>query len=76
MATLELSPASARLAGVVAEMPEVRLAFLFGSRASGRSREDSDYDVAVLVDEKTAREDRGPTVRRLASRLGREVSSA
>jgi uncharacterized protein len=56
-------------------MPEVRLAFLFGSRACGRSRPESDFDIAVLVDEKTAGEDRGRVIRRLASRLGREVSS-
>jgi predicted nucleotidyltransferase len=69
-------PAGARLAEVLAEMPEVRLAFLFGSRASGRSRRESDFDIAVLVDEKTAGDDRGQTIRHLASRLGREVSSA
>ena len=31
--------------------PTVRLAYLFGSRASGAARPDSDVDVAVLVDD-------------------------
>jgi predicted nucleotidyltransferase len=53
----------------------VRLAFLFGSRALGHARDDSDFDVAVLVDEDLAGPDRGETIRALAARLGREVSS-
>lgn len=36
---------------VLRERPEVRLAYLFGSRATGRARPGSDYDVAVLVDD-------------------------
>ena len=31
--------------------PTVRLAYLFGSRARGAARPDSDVDVAVLVDD-------------------------
>jgi uncharacterized protein len=54
----------------------VRLAYLFGSRAQGRWRPDSDIDVAVLVDAETAAADRGAVVRRLAARLGHDVSSA
>jgi len=68
--------AANRLAKALAELPEVRLAFLFGSRAQGRARKDSDFDVAVLVDEATARVERGSIIRRLFARLGREVSSA
>jgi predicted nucleotidyltransferase len=64
-----------RLAGALAGLAEVRLAFLFGSRARGSGRSDSDFDVAVLLDESAAREDRGAIVRRLAGRLGRAVSS-
>jgi predicted nucleotidyltransferase len=67
--------ANERLAAVLAEMPEVRLGFLYGSRARGESRSDSDFDIALLVDESTAREERGAVIRRLASRLGRAVSS-
>jgi predicted nucleotidyltransferase len=44
-----VDPASA-IARVVASMPDVRLAVLFGSVASGRERPDSDLDVGVLLD--------------------------
>jgi predicted nucleotidyltransferase len=67
--------AQARLGKALAEFAEVRLAFLFGSRARGRAREDSDFDIAVLLDQDAARAERGQTVRRLAAGLGREVSS-
>jgi predicted nucleotidyltransferase len=63
------------LAAALSELTEVRLAFLFGSRARGQHRTDSDFDIGVLLDEETARADRGRTVRRLAGRLGRVVSS-
>jgi uncharacterized protein len=65
-----------RIGQALGELNEVRLAFLFGSRARGRAREDSDFDIAVLLDAEAARADRGKTVRRLAGRLGRVVSSA
>jgi predicted nucleotidyltransferase len=64
------------LSRALAGMGDVRLAFLFGSRARGRARADSDFDVAVLLDEAAARADRGETIRRLAGRLGSVVSSA
>jgi predicted nucleotidyltransferase len=38
-----------RLATLIADLPEVRLAFLFGSRARGRGRADSDFDIGVLL---------------------------
>lgn len=76
MGSRELNPVEARLAAVLAEMPEVRLAYLFGSRALARARKESDFDIAVLVDDATARDERGRTIRRLAGKLGREVSSA
>jgi len=65
-----------RLADVLRAQREVRLAFFFGSRARDRAREDSDFDIAVLVDDEAARADRGATVRRLAAQVGRVVSSA
>lgn len=40
-----------RLQSVCACDPHVELALLFGSRARGRAREDSDIDVAVVADE-------------------------
>lgn len=68
--------AAGRLASVVRELPEVRLAFLFGSRAHGRERPDSDFDIGVLLDNDAAGAERGATISRLAGRLGRVVSSA
>jgi predicted nucleotidyltransferase len=65
-----------RLRSALDELTDVKLAFLFGSRAAGRGRDDSDIDVAVLLDEDSARADRGQTVRRLAAHLGRFVSAA
>lgn len=59
----------------LAALPEVRLAYLFGSRARGEERAGSDFDIAVLVDAAAAR-DAGAvnrTLRHLAGRLGREV---
>jgi predicted nucleotidyltransferase len=69
-------PAVDRLAAAVRELPGVRLAYLFGSRARGTERADSDFDIAVLLDDERARAERGATLRRLAGRLGRVVSSA
>jgi predicted nucleotidyltransferase len=62
-----------RLRRALSEVPGVRLAFLFGSRARGQGRADSDFDVAVLVDAPQA--DDGSALRALLARLGREVSS-
>lgn len=67
---------SDRLADTLRECPDVRLAYLFGSRARGSARTDSDFDIALLIDEDAARQERGSVVRRLAGRLGRVVSSA
>jgi predicted nucleotidyltransferase len=72
----EFDPAVERLRDALAATTGVRLAFLFGSRARGRGRADSDVDIGVLVDEESARADRGRLVRRLAGGLGRAVSSA
>lgn len=64
-----------QLTAALNDIPDVRLAYLFGSRARGQARADSDIDVAVLV-AAAAAADRGALVRRLAGRLGREVSAA
>jgi predicted nucleotidyltransferase len=72
--TLEQTDALSRL---LANLPEVRLAWLFGSRARGRARPDSDWDIAVLVEEAAAA-DAGAvkrTIFRLAGALGRAVPS-
>ncbi len=61
----------------LAALPEVRLAYLHGSRARGSARPASDVDVAVLVDDRLAatpgRINR--TIRRLAGRLSGEIPS-
>lgn len=56
----------------LAAMREVRLAFLFGSRAVGRARRDSDIDIAVLVDGPLVVDAGGVNrmLRHLAGRLG------
>lgn len=40
-----------RLGAAVREIPGVRLAYLFGSQATGRARPDSDVDLALLIDD-------------------------
>ena len=45
----------ARVADALAAREEVLEAYVFGSRARGRARPDSDVDVAVYVDEARAR---------------------
>ena len=47
----------AQLAGLFERYP-VRLAYLFGSQATGRARADSDVDVAVLADERLSNDER------------------
>jgi predicted nucleotidyltransferase len=40
---------AAALTAALTELPEVELAYLFGSHAGGRARAESDVDVGVLV---------------------------
>jgi predicted nucleotidyltransferase len=63
-----------QLSKVLAALPEVQLAYLFGSQARGRARAESDVDVAVLVSDKAAESPRA-TLARLLARLGRVVPS-
>lgn len=65
------------LTGRLSALPEVRLAYLFGSHASGHSRPTSDLDIAVLVDEPYAADpgEINRTLRRLIGRLSGEISS-
>ncbi len=55
---MDLKKLKARLRGVLAGRPEVRLAYLFGSTAQGESKRHraSDVDIAVLLDERLYRE--------------------
>ena len=50
--------------------PEIRLALLFGSRASGRPRADSDIDLAVLADSPLAPERRACLIEAVAQATG------
>lgn len=53
--------------------PDVRLAVLFGSRASGRTHAGSDADVAVALDGEMSSARRGELSARLSGALGCEV---
>jgi hypothetical protein len=64
----------ARLAEALAALPEVELAYLFGSFASGRNRAESDIDVAIQV-RRDAAHDRRTTLAWLFDRLGQVVPS-
>lgn len=50
--------------------PEIRLALLFGSRASGSPRADSDIDLAVLADSPLAPERRASIIEAVALATG------
>ena len=50
-----LSDVERRVSGVLEDHPEILAAYLFGSAVSGRTRPDSDIDIAVLVHEKDLR---------------------
>jgi predicted nucleotidyltransferase len=57
------------LRDVLAQMPEVRLAYLFGSYTSGKARKDSDLDVAVRFAPDLNSTARGNATLRLISAL-------
>lgn len=59
----------------LAHGPDVRLAYLFGSRARGSERPNSDFDIAVLMADAAVRDAGGVnrSIRRLAARLADPV---
>ena len=59
----------------LAEVPTVRLGYLFGSRARGQARPHSDFDIGVLMDEATVADASGVgnVIRQLAARLADPV---
>ena len=69
------SPEQTYLSARLATLAEVRLAYLFGSRARQRERPDSDYDIGVLVEDECVADASGVnrTIRRLAARLAGEI---
>jgi predicted nucleotidyltransferase len=66
--------ARARIADVVAARSEVVFALLFGSRAQGSARPDSDWDIAVYVDEQVDARGRFQLRRELAASLEPNIS--
>lgn len=58
-----------------ASLPEVQAALLFGSRATGRARTDSDIDVALLLDLTHAPNDPSARARRLLGALALELAA-
>jgi predicted nucleotidyltransferase len=67
-------PPSSQLSNGPSPLDEVRAALLFGSRARGRARPDSDIDVAVLLT-RTAAADEGAALRRLLGALACELAA-
>lgn len=63
-----------KIKSIFASYPEVKLAYLFGSRANGQTGPMSDYDFAVYLDEKDAMK-RFNTKLTLMSDLGRLLKS-
>lgn len=53
-----------RLRRAAEPLPELSAAILFGSRAVGRARPESDIDVAVLLTDSAVETDRGELLRR------------
>jgi predicted nucleotidyltransferase len=58
--------ANAVVERIVAHFPEVERIILFGSRARGDARPDSDWDFLVVIPSTTRRAARGVAVRRVA----------
>lgn len=59
-----------QLLRALSAFPEIRLALLFGSRASGRPRADSDIDLAILADSPLAPERRACIIEAVALATG------
>ena len=63
------------IATALAPVEEVRAALLFGSRASGRARKDSDIDVAVLLSPEVAGSAGKDALERLIAALAAELAA-
>jgi hypothetical protein len=66
---MESSSGRRRIERAVDETPGVLFATLFGSRAGGRAREDSDWDVAIYLDPALGARERGAIRDRLIAAL-------
>ena len=58
---------------VLGHLPEIKALYVFGSRAQGEARPDSDLDLAVLVGTELPETKLWETAQHLASRIGMEV---
>lgn len=65
-----------RIIGQTLTDPDIRLAILFGSQASGKTHAGSDADVAVALDGEMSPSRRGELSARLSEALGCEVDVA
>jgi predicted nucleotidyltransferase len=65
----------AAIARAAASLPEVQAAWLFGSRASGNARPDSDVDIGVLLDDSLAPPEPLSRLRRLIEALATEIAA-
>src|SRR5688572_9513336 len=59
--------------GVLRDVPEVEFAYLFGSQLGGVVRSDSDWDVAIYLDEHLTSEQRQALVGRIVSSVPRDL---
>jgi len=65
-----MSEISATLKSLLADLPGLELAFLFGSYASGTARPDSDVDLAVLFRQPISPELKQTLIESVAAELG------
>ncbi len=63
----------AQVQRVLQDLPELRLAILYGSAATGKIRADSDVDLALLFDHPVGPDQKMELITRLESELRRDV---
>lgn len=61
------------LARLLSQYPEIKLAILFGSQATGKATNDSDIDVAVLADTPLSASTRLQLIEAIGLKFGRPV---
>lgn len=66
-------PIDAQIKEVFAHFPQIVLAVVFGSVASGRQRADSDLDIAVAAKQSLTADEKIALVDALAGRIGRPI---
>jgi predicted nucleotidyltransferase len=70
---VSMSTVRAKLTTLLAGFPEIRLAIVFGSMATGKQRADSDIDLAVLTASPMSSEFKMDLISLVAAELGRPV---